>query len=112
MNHRASPRFWSCYHLLPQEIRRLADRSYETLVVASLHSLHAMCAMHAMQVFRGGVQRVQRAMKCRPTHRRFAARDIKSRACVQLARLVIGPWHTHFGALLIFVGANALERWS
>ena len=31
MNHRASPRFWSCYHRLPEEIRRLADRNYETL---------------------------------------------------------------------------------
>ena len=31
MNHRASPRFWSCYHQLPEEARRLADRNYETL---------------------------------------------------------------------------------
>lgn len=31
MNHRASPRFWKCYHALPIEIRRLADREYQLL---------------------------------------------------------------------------------
>jgi hypothetical protein len=31
MKHRASPRFWSCYHRLPKEIQTLADRSYEQL---------------------------------------------------------------------------------
>lgn len=31
MKHRASPRFWSCYHQLPPEVRSLADRDYELL---------------------------------------------------------------------------------
>jgi hypothetical protein len=31
MNHRATPRFWSCYHRLPEEIQRLADRCYQLL---------------------------------------------------------------------------------
>ncbi len=31
MNHRATPRFWSCYRRLPEEIQQLADRGYELL---------------------------------------------------------------------------------
>jgi hypothetical protein len=31
MNHRATPRFWSCYRRLPEEVQRLADRSNELL---------------------------------------------------------------------------------
>ena len=31
MNHRATPRFWSCYHRLPEEVRRQADRDYALL---------------------------------------------------------------------------------
>lgn len=31
MNHRATPRFWSCYHALPAEVKRLADRCYARL---------------------------------------------------------------------------------
>lgn len=31
MNHRATPRFWECYHRLPQDIQRLADRCYEQM---------------------------------------------------------------------------------
>jgi hypothetical protein len=31
MNHRATPRFWSCYRQLPVEVQQLADRSYEML---------------------------------------------------------------------------------
>jgi hypothetical protein len=41
MNHRATPRFWSCYRSLPDEIQRLADRSYELLRNDPRHpSLH------------------------------------------------------------------------
>jgi hypothetical protein len=41
MNHRATSRFWACYRQLPEEIRRLADRSYELLRNDSRHpSLH------------------------------------------------------------------------
>jgi len=41
MNHRASPRFWACYNRLPEEVRRLADRSFETLLQDPLHpALH------------------------------------------------------------------------
>ena len=41
MKHRATPRFWSCYRRLPQEIQRLADRSYELLCNDRRHpSLH------------------------------------------------------------------------
>lgn len=29
LSHRASPRFWDCYHRLPAEIQDLADREYE-----------------------------------------------------------------------------------
>ncbi len=31
MRHRATPRFWGCYHALPVEVQRLADRCYEAL---------------------------------------------------------------------------------
>lgn len=41
MNHRASPRFWSCYHALPVEVRELADRCYALLRQDARHpSLH------------------------------------------------------------------------
>jgi hypothetical protein len=41
MNHRASPRFWSCYHRLPEPVRRLADRDYALLRNDPRHpSLH------------------------------------------------------------------------
>ena len=29
--HRASRRFWQCYHALPVEVQRLADASYQLL---------------------------------------------------------------------------------
>lgn len=31
MKHRASPRFWACYHRLPEEVQHLADQNYEML---------------------------------------------------------------------------------
>src|SRR3989304_4919832 len=31
VKHHANPRFWRCYRGLPQEVRRLADRSYDLL---------------------------------------------------------------------------------
>jgi hypothetical protein len=31
VRHRATPRFWRCYDALPDEVRRLADQSYELL---------------------------------------------------------------------------------
>lgn len=41
MNHRATPRFWSCYHGLPREVQRLADRDYQLLREDPRHpSLH------------------------------------------------------------------------
>jgi hypothetical protein len=41
MNHRATPRFWSCYRRLTEEVQRLADRSYELLRNDPRHpSLH------------------------------------------------------------------------
>ena len=41
MNHRASPRFWSCYRRLPDDIQRLTDRAYELLQQDLRHpSLH------------------------------------------------------------------------
>ena len=44
MNHRATPRFWACYHRLPEEIQQLADRCYELLLLDSRHpSLHLKC---------------------------------------------------------------------
>ncbi len=41
MKHRASPRFWRAYRGLPQNVRRLADRSYKLLKDNPAHpSLH------------------------------------------------------------------------
>ena len=41
MKHRATPRFWSCYRLLPEEIQQLADRDYQLLLHDPRHpSLH------------------------------------------------------------------------
>jgi hypothetical protein len=41
MNHRATPRFWSCYRALPAEVQQLADRGYELLCGDPRHpSLH------------------------------------------------------------------------
>jgi len=41
MKHRASPRFWACYHALPEEVRQLADRCFALLRQDSHHpSLH------------------------------------------------------------------------
>ena len=34
MRHRANPRFWACYHALPSEVRKLADRCYALLRTA------------------------------------------------------------------------------
>ncbi len=31
MRHRGTPRFWRCYHALPEDVQRLADRCYEQL---------------------------------------------------------------------------------
>lgn len=31
MKHRANPRFWRCYRQLPEDVRRLADESYQLL---------------------------------------------------------------------------------
>ncbi len=41
MNHRATPRFWDCYHRLPATVQRLADACYALLRQDSRHpSLH------------------------------------------------------------------------
>ena len=41
MRHRASPRFWACYHALPLEVQLQADRSFELLKSEPRHpSLH------------------------------------------------------------------------
>jgi hypothetical protein len=41
VNHRASPRFWNCYRLLPADVQRLADSCYELLRRDPRHpSLH------------------------------------------------------------------------
>lgn len=41
MNHRASRKFWQCYRQLPDDIQKLADRSYELLKNDPFHpSLH------------------------------------------------------------------------
>ena len=41
MRHRASPRFWSFYYGLPEDVQRLADRNYELLKSDPRHpSLH------------------------------------------------------------------------
>ena len=31
MTHRATPKFWTCYHQLPEEIQRLTDRCCQLL---------------------------------------------------------------------------------
>ena len=44
MNHRATPRFWECYHRLSDETQRLADRCYEQLQQSPRHpSLQLKC---------------------------------------------------------------------
>ena len=41
MNHRASPRFWSCYSALPEDVQAVADRAYGQLKRDPRHpSLH------------------------------------------------------------------------
>ena len=41
MNHRTTPRFWSCYRRLPAEVQHLADRCYQLLQHDPRHpSLH------------------------------------------------------------------------
>jgi hypothetical protein len=41
VNHRATPRFWDCYHRLPTEVQRLADACYALLRQDTQHpSLH------------------------------------------------------------------------
>lgn len=41
MRHRASRRFWQCYHALSPEVRRLADANFELLKANPHHpSLH------------------------------------------------------------------------
>ena len=37
MKHRATPRFWHCYRQLPEDVQRLAGRSYELLCSDSRH---------------------------------------------------------------------------
>lgn len=39
--HHTTPRFWQCYHALPEAIRALADKNYELLRTDPSHpSLH------------------------------------------------------------------------
>lgn len=38
MTHHATRRFWRCYRALPAEVRKLADRNYDTL---KSHPTHA-----------------------------------------------------------------------
>ena len=41
MRHRATPRFWLCYRQLPEDVQRLADKSYALLRQNPKHpSLH------------------------------------------------------------------------
>jgi hypothetical protein len=41
MNYLALPRFWQCYHRLPETIRQLADKNYALLRADLRHpSLH------------------------------------------------------------------------
>jgi len=41
VNHRATLRFWQCYHRLPADVQRLADSCYERLRQDPRHpSLH------------------------------------------------------------------------
>ena len=37
MKHCATPRFWRCYHALPDELRRLADQGFELLKLDARH---------------------------------------------------------------------------
>ena len=38
MKHRATRRFWNCYEKLPDEVQRLADKSFELLKQDAHHS--------------------------------------------------------------------------
>jgi hypothetical protein len=41
VNHRATPRFWACYHRLPVAVQRLADACFALLLQDPRHpSLH------------------------------------------------------------------------
>jgi len=41
LTHRASPRFWACYHALPSPVRKLADEKFRLLKTDPRHpSLH------------------------------------------------------------------------
>jgi len=41
LNHHASPDFWSCYRTLPEEVQKLADKSFALLKGNPKHpSLH------------------------------------------------------------------------
>jgi hypothetical protein len=41
VKHRATPRFWLCYRQLPEDVQRLADKSYALLRQYPKHpSLH------------------------------------------------------------------------
>ncbi|GAK50723.1 hypothetical protein U14_01956 [Candidatus Moduliflexus flocculans] len=41
MKHLASPSFWTCYDMLPQAIRELADKNFDLLKTNPFHpSLH------------------------------------------------------------------------
>jgi hypothetical protein len=35
--HKTLPSFWSCYHALPEEVRRRADKQYELLANDPTH---------------------------------------------------------------------------
>jgi hypothetical protein len=51
--HRANARFWRCYHALPEEVQRLADRCFTLLKVDARHkSLHfkKVHAFHSVRV--------------------------------------------------------------
>jgi hypothetical protein len=37
LRHRASSRFWACYHALPDEVRDLADKNFKLLREDSFH---------------------------------------------------------------------------
>ena len=53
MRHRASPRFWGCHDRLPEDVRRLADRCFDTLKKDPQHpSLHfkKIGRFHAVRV--------------------------------------------------------------
>ena len=41
MNHSTTKRFWNCYAALPEDVQKLADKSYELLKADRKHpSLH------------------------------------------------------------------------